>query len=85
MTLVANLYPFSSVFSLFINIEVTLRDFITEDENLKHYWNSTWLTKLEGSDWNCVMIRYSVSKIDYFNFEPPVGIFFCFVFCCLCV
>lgn len=37
MTLVANLYPFSSVFSLFINTEVTLRDFITEDENLKHY------------------------------------------------
>lgn len=80
MTLVANLYPFATVFSLFVNIEVTIRDFIIEDKNLEHYWNSMWFTKLEGSDWNSVMIRYSVSKIDYFHFESPVGIF---LFCLL--
>lgn len=37
MTLVANLYPFATVFSLFINIEVTIRDCIIENKNLKHY------------------------------------------------
>lgn len=60
MTLVVNLYAFATVFSLFINIEVTIRDCIIEKKNLKHYWNSSWLTKLEGSDWNSMMITYCV-------------------------